>query len=111
MRISIDNPTGGLTQWDVGQRLLVRDIQAGVLVDFKIRDQEPLGMKTYKNGGSIYVDIPNILLQNDGYLYVYFYVLDGEKGYTTRTWRCIVVSRPKPDPTQLESTSTPTAQN
>lgn len=96
MRISIDNPTGGLTQWDVGQRLLVEDIQAGVLVDFKIRNQEPLGMKTYENGGGIYVDIPNILLQNDGYLYVYFYVLDGEKGYTTLTWRCVVASRPKP---------------
>lgn len=96
MRISIDNPTGGLTQWDVGQRLLVEDIQAGVLVDFKIRNQEPLGMKTYEDGGGIYVDIPNILLQNDGYLYVYFYVLDGEKGYTTLTWRCVVASRPKP---------------
>lgn len=96
MRISIDNPTGGLTQWDVGQRLLVEEMNAGVLVDFKIKNQEPLGMKTYEDGGNIYVDIPNILLQNDGYLYVYFYIQDGEKGYTTLTWRCVVVSRPKP---------------
>lgn len=83
--ITLENNREKFYQWDMGQRLVVSGYPVGIQVHFASRwDDTPyaLSVETYEEKGHIYANVPNILLQKAGDLYVYIYSADGDKGQT-----------------------------
>lgn len=84
-----------LWQWNTGQRLIV-DYPAGTVVDFTANQADAIAREAYNEGGTIYVDIPNILLQSAGRLYIYVQHIEADH-ITTVLEACFVIrSQPKP---------------
>ena len=97
--ILLEDNRKALYQWDLNQRLILTDIEAGTEVqisDSNNTDEYCLTTKTYNENGNIYAKIPNIYLQKSGILYVYIYVYQGDKSYTKYYTEIIVLPRKKP---------------
>lgn len=95
--MSIADSNGILYQWDTGQRVLVAGASVGDRADFSIGGTGPLSVALYEDGGRVYADIPNILLQTAGDIAVYICTAEGTEQETiaARTFR--VYARPKPE--------------
>ena len=87
-----------LYQWDLNQRLIFTDIQENAQVHFsKVDDdKESLVLLTYEENGKYYCNIPNILLQEKGIIYVYIYVQEDDKTHTKYEAEILVLFREKP---------------
>ena len=97
--IKIEGDKIALYQWDLNQRLILTEIDYNVEVHFsRINDdRESLIKTTYINDDVMYCDIPNILLQEKGIIYVYLFVRKEEQIYTKHEAEILVISREKPD--------------
>lgn len=97
--ILLENNRKALYQWDLNQRLILTDIEAGTEVqisDSNNTDEYCLTTKAYNENGNVYAKIPNIYLQKSGILYVYIYVYQEDKSYTKYYTEIIVLPRKKP---------------
>lgn len=84
-------------QWDTGQRLIVNDYACSE-VHFGIGDSDnSLRLEVYEDEGKRIVDVPDILLQEQGILKVYAFVCDEGERYTKRERAFRVFGRPKPE--------------
>lgn len=97
--ILLEDNREALYQWDLNQRLILIDIEAGTEVqisDSNNTDEYCLTSKAYNENGNVYAKIPNIYLQKSGILYVYIYVYQEDKSYTKYYTEIIVLPRKKP---------------
>lgn len=97
--ILLEDNRKALYQWDLNQRLILIDIEAGTEVqisDSNNTDEHCLTTKAYNENGTVYAKIPNIYLQKSGILYVYIYVHQDDKSYTKYYTEIIVLPRKKP---------------
>ena len=94
--IKIDDRDQVLHQWDTGQRLVLRGVPGGAKVDFYHEGEEPLGRETYEEDGTVYADIPDVLLQAESKLYACIRLQDETVRETVNKWFAIVHPRPKP---------------
>lgn len=96
-----------LYQWDLNQRLVIDDYPAGTEAHFINRkngtlsapestDVSALVVEAYAEGGKVYADIPNSLLQTAGELLVYIYTENGKEAHTARRTVLPIIARPKP---------------
>lgn len=86
-------------QWDVNQRLVLYEVNAGEEVHYAHRNDEndnALVVKTYSENNKIYANIPNILLQTAGDMDVYVYVTVGNDQHTEKRFILRVEQREKP---------------
>jgi hypothetical protein len=84
-----------LWQWDVNRRLVVNEYCDQV--HFANRTtSEALTLQVYEENGQRLVNVPNILLQTDGPLEVYAYVMGPSERYTKKDCRFRVLTRPRP---------------
>ncbi len=86
-------------QWDIGQRVLLTDVEEGTKIHFAHKNDnsaEALVVCAYSDGDAVYADIPNILMQTAGVINVYIYLQDGGKAHTVRKLSIIVIARKKP---------------
>lgn len=95
INLFLDDENGGLYQWDIGQRLRVYGAQAGVRVDY-VMGTQALSVDTYAEGGNVYANIPNILLQQSGSIRALVYVTGEGYGETVKEARFRVQEREKP---------------
>lgn len=95
--ISIDREM--LWQWDRGQRVHLHEVPVGTAVHFSNAAIKPNALVTeaYEDGGGVYANIPDILLQTAGTLTAYIYIEDGDEGHTEYRKLFIVRDREKPD--------------
>ncbi len=93
--MSLESRTTYLWQWNTGQRLIV-DYPVGTVVDFTANQADAIAREAYNEGGTIYVDIPNILLQSAGRLYIYVQCMEADH-ITTILDACFAIrGQPKP---------------
>ena len=100
MKFQIEGGRNYLWQWDKGQRLLLSGVEAGTQVHFSSEtDTEPnaLVVASYADNGEVYADVPNILLQISGRIFVYIYKDSGNEGHTEVKWQIAVYPREKPE--------------
>lgn len=94
-------------QWDVGQRIVIEDCPAGTEMHFalkprstfdaiKCQSQTALVVESYEENGNVYADVPNLLLQTAGTLYVYIYPSEGDRAHTEREESFRIAPRPRP---------------
>lgn len=97
--IRIEGNKAALYQWDLNQRLILSDIGLDVEAHFSCSydDKDSLVLLTYEDNGLIYCNIPNILLQRRGVIYVYLYVREEDQTYTKHHSEILVIPREKPD--------------
>lgn len=93
----IADKNGKLTQWDKDRRAIFENVvfSDGDEVHFSsaIDEHDAYVVLPYEENGKIYADIPNILLQQPGIIYVYYYPLS----YTKYSSQFYVERREKPD--------------
>lgn len=97
--IKLDGEKIALYQWDLNQRLILTELDENVEVHFsRINDDmESLIKTTYIKDNVMYCDIPNILLQEKGIIYVYLFVRKEDQVYTKHEAEILVIYREKPD--------------
>lgn len=91
--IELENNKRFLYQWELNQRVLVDGCKPGARVEFTALYKgadEPLPVSTYEDDGHVYAPIPNILLQEDGYIRVFVSQPAQEKDFK-------IVLREKPE--------------
>ena len=94
---TLSNGGKQLWQWDTGQRLACTGLSAGQQVHLAYDwSQSAVVSTVYEEGGSLYADIPNALLQTAGNLLAYAYLQNGDAGYTKACEAFTVAARPKP---------------
>lgn len=97
-RILIDGPDQILYQWDRGQRLLLRNAEPGVRVDFaRCGQDKAASVYAYAEGEGVFCQIPDGILMEPGHLRGYLYEDDGDRGETVHSFLLPVISRPKPE--------------
>lgn len=105
--MTIENERSHFYQWDLNQRLIADEYEAGTELHFVLRHQniysslhcegfEALVTETYAEGEHIYANIPNLLLQCSGELYVYVYLTQGEESHTAAQAVFPVTARRRP---------------
>lgn len=97
--ILLEDNRKALYQWDLNQRLVLINIEAGTEVQISDSNntyEYCLTSKAYNENGNVYAKIPNIYLQKSGILYVYIYVHQEDKSYTKHHTEIIVLPRKKP---------------
>lgn len=100
--IRIEKEKPALYQWDLNQRLVLTSINLisiGIEVHFSTTNDSKeccVIAPSYEEGGEIFVDIPNKLLQAKGIISVYLYVQEENKAWTEYSTEILVLPRPKP---------------
>ena len=72
--IELENERRYLNQWALNQRVQIDNFLPGTWVEFSIVNDvrnSTLITEAYEETGHVYANIPNVLLQNFGYLHVY----------------------------------------
>lgn len=97
--IKLEGDKLSLYQWDLNQRVILSNIDAGIEVHFSdiynTQDDCPV-VKAYEENGFVYANIPNILLQKSGIIVAYLYVNQGDKAWTEHRAEILVLARSKP---------------
>lgn len=85
-------------QWDKNQRLKFSGVPSNTEVHFSslLDDSDALVMRCYEEDGNVYVDVPNILLQLSGDLFVYIYPYNGDEAHTSIKKKFNIRAREKP---------------
>lgn len=70
--IQLENNKRVLEQWAQNQRVLIDGFDPGTRVEFSVLNQDttPLPVAAYEEEGKVYALVPNILLQEAGYIRV-----------------------------------------
>lgn len=98
MKVKIGNHKSCLYQWDTGQFVVIDGAEQCNEIHFcNDRSKNALVVKIIEQDGKRIANIPNILLQNDGNIYVYLFIRN-EDGSETRTSASFPVrGRKKPE--------------
>lgn len=105
--ITIENKRKRLYQWDLGQRLVIEGYAAGIEVHCALIEnglpvpprldrRSALVVIAYDEDGTLYADIPNILLQKAGELNVYIYPEEDGRAHTAEQRHFTVIPRERP---------------
>lgn len=97
--IGLEGNRVALYQWDLNQRLVLSGVKENTEVHFYVvndNKDESYKRKTYKDGQSVYANIPNLLLQKSGTINVCIYLKEGDKASTRQDAAIIVLPRDKP---------------
>lgn len=97
--IEIDDGSDAMWRWDKGRRVILHDVTEGTEVHFA-NDKSRMNafvQKAYEDSGRVYADVPNVILQTAGTMYVYIYMDDGSTGQTKYKKRINIYDREKPD--------------
>lgn len=98
IKIRIDGASNQLWQWDVNRRLLIEGIPVDTEIHFSRYAEDPntLITKVYEKDGELYANIPNIMLQNHGKIYIYPYLAENDSAFTIIKFQATVIQRPRP---------------
>lgn len=97
--IKLEGDKLALYQWDLNQRVILVNIDAGIEVHFSsIYDTKEccLIAPSYKEDGVVYADVPNKLLQESGILSVWLFVQEENKAWTEHKTEILVIARNRP---------------
>ena len=97
--IVLENDRRYLNQWGLEQRVQIDNFLPGTWVEFSmVNDVKHCTLITeaYEECGHVYANIPNVLLQNFGYLHVYVNPPVRDMAHTPEEIDFKVVRRPKP---------------
>lgn len=93
--IKLESGQNCLWQWNTGQRLVV-SYPPGTVLDFTTGGTDAIRRDVYERDGTLYADIPNVLLQSAGPLYVYVHHIEGDQLTTVLEAIYPIRSQPKP---------------
>lgn len=97
--IELENDRRYLNQWSLEQRVQIDGFLPGTWVDFSIVNDGRNGTLTteaYEECGHVYANIPNVLLQNFGYLHIYVNPAPSDMAHTPEEKDIKIVRRKKP---------------
>lgn len=88
-----------LNQWALNQRVQIDNFLPGTWVEFSMVNDvrnHTLTTEAYEECGHVYANIPNVLLQNFGYLHVYVNPAPSDMAHTPEEKDFKVIRKPKP---------------
>lgn len=88
-----------LNQWALNQRVQIDNFLPGTWVEFSIVNDvrnHTLITEAYEECGHVYANIPNVLLQNFGYLHVYVNPVPSDMAHTPEEKDYKICRQPKP---------------
>ena len=91
----IEGNRSHLYQWNTGQRLKLLTDPAGTILSLSTGG-DALRREAYYDNGLVYADIPNLLLQQAGRLYVYVHRVAGDRMTTVLEATYQIRAQPKP---------------
>lgn len=97
--IELENDRRYLNQWALEQRVQIDNFLPGTWVDFSVVNDVRDGTLTteaYAECGHVYANIPNVLLQNFGYLHIYVNPAPSDMAHTPEEKDIKIVRRKKP---------------
>ena len=97
--IELENDRRYLNQWSLNQRVQIDGFLPGTWVDFSIVNDVRNGALTteaYAECGHVYANIPNVLLQNFGYLHIYVNPAPSDMAHTPEEKDIRIVRQRKP---------------
>lgn len=97
--IELENDRRYLNQWALQQRVQIDNFLPGTWVEFSIMNDGRNGTlitEAYEECGHVYANIPNVLLQNFGYLHVYVDPAPSDMAHTPEEKDFKIVRRKKP---------------
>lgn len=97
--IELENDRRYLHQWALDQRVQIDNFLPGTWVEFSIVNSGRDGTlvtEAYEECGHVYANIPNVLLQNFGYLHVYVNPAPSDMAHTPEEKDFKIVRRQKP---------------
>lgn len=97
--IELEHERRYLNQWGLNQRVLIDGFLPGTWVEFSIVNDGRSGTLTteaYEECGHVFANIPNVLLQNFGYLHVYVNPDPRDMAHTPEEKDIKIVRRKKP---------------
>lgn len=98
-----------LYQWELNKRVIIDGFLAGTKVEFSTKydcKDSAIPVLAYEVDGHVYADVPNVLLQKDGYIHVYVNPSAADAEHMPQERDIKVVRRDKP--ADYEYTETPT---
>lgn len=108
--IELENNQRALYQWMLNKRVIVDGFPAGTLVEFSHKydcKDSAVPMYAYEEGGHVYADIPNSLLQKCGYLKVNVSPSANDVYHVPHTKDIKIVRREKPEDYVYSETEVP----
>lgn len=112
--IKLENNQRFLYQWSLNKRVIVDGFLSGTRVEFSRRfdcKESALPVVAYEDGGHIYADIPNILLQSPGYIRAQVCPSVADTGHTPEQTDIKIVRREKPEDYTYTETPTLSLEN
>ena len=97
--IELENERRYLNQWGLEQRVQIDNFLPGTWVEFSIVNDvrnSTLITEAYEETGHVFANIPNVLLQNFGFLHVYVNPPATDMVHTPEEKDFRIVRRPKP---------------
>lgn len=97
--IELENDRRYLNQWALEQRVQIDNFLPGTWVEFSIVNDvrnSTLITEAYEECGHVYANIPNVLLQNFGYLHVYVNPAPSDMAHTPEEKDFKVIRKMKP---------------
>ena len=97
--IELEHDRRYLNQWGLEQRVQIDNFLPGTWVEFSIVNDvrnSTLITEAYEECGHVYANIPNVLLQNFGYLHIYVNPAPSDMAHTPEEKDIKVVRRMKP---------------
>lgn len=88
-----------LNQWGLNQRVQIDNFLPGTWVEFSIVNDvrnHTLITEAYEECGHVYANIPNVLLQNFGYLHIYVNPAPSDMAHTPEEKDYKICRQPKP---------------
>lgn len=97
--IELENDRRYLNQWALDQRVQIDNFLPGTWVEFSILNGVRNGTlitEAYEECGHVYANIPNVLLQDFGYLHIYVNPAPSDMAHTPEEKDFKIVRRQKP---------------
>ena len=97
--IELENDRRYLNQWTLNQRVQIDNFLPGTWVEFSIVNGARNGTlitEAYAECGHVFANIPNVLLQNFGYLHIYVNPAPSDMAHTPEEKDIKIVRRQKP---------------
>lgn len=97
--IELENDRRYLNQWALDQRVQIDNFLPGTWVEFSVVNDvrnHTLITEAYAECGHVYANIPNVLLQNFGYLHIYVNPAPSDMAHTPEEKDIKIVRQKKP---------------
>lgn len=96
MYFELFNGRNRFYQWDINQKLIVKDYDPECEIQFKSPGEKcAILVEPYTLNGETVVDVPNKILQHSGSVVIYVYFNNGEE-YTKKIFAFDIIKRQKP---------------